>query len=248
MIGYEDVLAYWKGKKIRNAADLDEAVNWQAVNLAYNSTKIEEPTVSYADTREIFEHGRVVGYTGDIKALFALQNAKRGWELFMSCFDERRPFDEKLVKDFHYVLTAGTYDERRFMRGERPGEYKHGDYVTGRHEAGALPEDVEEEMRELLEDMQDIPEEKALTAAAFFHAKFENIHAFADGNGRCGRLLMNYFLVLKDHPVISIDVEERNRYMEALEAWDEKQELEPLKEFLKEQTVRTWEKHVLKRS
>ena len=71
MIGYEDVLAYWKGKKIRNAADLDEAVNGQAVNLAYNSTKIEEPTVSYADTREIFEHGRVVGYTGDIKALFA---------------------------------------------------------------------------------------------------------------------------------------------------------------------------------
>ena len=246
MINYEDILNFWKNKNIKNSGDLDAVVNGQAVTLAYHSTKIEEPQVTFHDTREIFEHGRVTSYSGDIKSLFALQNAKRGWEVFLDSFEKKLPLDEELVKKFHYILTTGTYDERRFLHGERPGEYKKGDYVTGLHEVGALPEDVKEEMDELLEDMKDIPEGKALKAAAFFHAKFENIHPFADGNGRCGRLLMNYFLSLKDHPVITIHEEDRKPYMEALECWDENQKLEPLETFLKDQTIKTWSGRVEK--
>ena len=99
---------------------------------------------------------------------------------------------------------------------------------------------LEAEIKELLEDIKDVEDKDALTAAAFFHAKFENIHPFADGNGRTGRLLMNYFLVCHDHPVITIHEEDRREYMKALEAWDESQDLDPLKRFLKEQTVKTW--------
>ncbi len=248
MTTYEDIIQFWKNKNIKNSADLDATVNGQAITLAYHSTKIEEPQVTFNDTREIFEHGRVISYSGDIKSLFALQNAKRAWEIFLDSFENKLRIDEELVKKFHYILTTGTYDERRFLHGERPGEYKKGDYVTGLHEVGALPEDVKDEMDELLEDMKDIPEEKALKAAAFFHAKFENIHPFADGNGRCGRLLMNYFLACHNHPVITIHEEDRKAYMEAMEAWDERQELDPLITFLKSQTIKTWSGRVEKRS
>lgn len=79
-ITYDDVVKYWKSMNISNGTDLDAAVNGMAVLLAYHTTKLEEPEVSFDDTREIFEHGRVVGYTGDIKDLFALRNAKN--ELF----------------------------------------------------------------------------------------------------------------------------------------------------------------------
>ena len=96
----------------------------------------------------------------------------------------------------------------------------------------------------MLEELQDFPKEKALTAAAYFHAKFENIHPFADGNGRVGRLVMNYLLLLNDHPPITIHEEDRKVYYDALEAWDERQELESLIVFLKEQTVKTWEKQI----
>lgn len=85
----------------------------------------------------------------------------------------------------------------------------------------------------------------ALTAAAYFHAKFENIHPFTDGNGRTGRLLMNYFLVRHRHPPIVIHEEDRKGYYEALEAWDSRQELEPLCKFLREQTGKTWEKQIM---
>ena len=47
------------------------------------------------------------------------------------------------------------------------GEYKHHDYVTGREEVGAAPEDVAEEMTELLNELKDIPAEKTLTLQLF---------------------------------------------------------------------------------
>ena len=70
------------------------------------------------------------------------------------------------------------------------------------------------------------------------------MHPFADGNGRTGRLAMNYLLILNTHPPIIIHEEDRKVYYTALEAWDERQELEPLLSFLKDQTSKTWEKQI----
>ena len=83
-----------------------------------------------------------------------------------------------------------------------------------------------------------------MTAAAYFHVKFENIHPFADGNGRTGRLAMNYFLVLHNHPPITIYEEDRNEYFSALEAWDKAQSLEPMQKFLIAQAEKTWVKRI----
>mgnify|MGYP002511114654 CR=1 FL=1 len=109
---------------------------------------------------------------------------------------------------------------------------------------GAPPENVAEEMEELLKELQDVSSENVLTAAAYFHATFENIHAFADGNGRTGRLAMNYLLVLQGHPPIIIHEEDRKEYYDALVAWDTRQELVPLRELLIGQTEKTWEKQI----
>lgn len=88
-------------------------------------------------------------------------------------------------------------------------EYKHHDYVTGKDEVGALPEDMEMELSELFNEMQGISIKDILVASAYFHAKFENIHPFADGNGRTGRLAMNYLLVTHNHPPIIIHAEDK---------------------------------------
>ena len=118
--------------------------------------------------------------------------------------------------------------------------------MTGKNETGASPDEVHEEMSELLFELYDIPDEKALTAAAYFHAKFENIHPFSDGNGRVGRIVMNYILILHNHPPIIIFEEDRKEYYTALEVWDERQELLPLISVLEKQTVKTWDKQLKK--
>lgn len=242
MTDYEKTLAFWRQQEIRTDAELSAVLNAYCIAFAYHSGKIENDRITYHDTREIFEHDGVTSYTGDLRTLFEIRNAKDAYELFLTAFQVRRPIDEALVKDLQCSLTKNTYDARRWSLGERPGTYKQHDYVTGREEVGAPPEDVQEEVAELLEELQDVAPKNALVAAAYFHAKFENIHPFADGNGRVGRMLMNYFLILQDHPPLVIHEEDRRDYYEALEAWDRKQELKLLVFFLQEQTVKTWKR------
>lgn len=244
MTNYEKAVALWKRKKITNDALLAEALNGHSIAFAYHSGKIENDNITYNDTREIFDHDGVTSYTGDIRTLFEIRNAKEANELLLTAFNSKRPVDETLIKEFQYKLTQNTYDTRRWQLGERPGEYKHHDFITGKNEIGAPPEDVEEELSELVSEMNEATENNALTAAAYFHAKFENIHPFADGNGRTGRIVMNYILLLNNHPPVIVFEEDRKAYYTALEAWDEKQELDPLIAFLKDQTAKTWQKQI----
>ena len=244
MTYYEKALALWKRKRITNDAELAEALNGHSIAFAYHSGKIENGNITYNDTREIFDRDGVTSYTGDLRTLFEIRNAKEASEYLLSAFNEKLPVSEDLIKTFQYKLTQNTYDQRRWRLGERPGEYKLRDYVTGKNEIGASPDEVRDEMSELVAEMDDIPAGKELTAAAYFHAKFENIHPFADGNGRTGRLVMNYILLLHGHPPVIIHEEDRKAYYSALEAWDERQELDPLIGFLKDQTAKTWQKQI----
>ncbi len=244
MTQYEKALVLWRGRHITTAAELAEALNGHSIAFAYHSGKIENEQITYNDTREIFEHDGVTSYTGDLRTLFEIRNARDANELFLEAFEEKHPFTVELLKRFQKRLTQNTYDTRRWQMEERPGEFKRHDYVTGRNEIGAAPEDVVEEVTELFSELQGVEEGNALTAAAYFHAKLENIHPFADGNGRTGRLMMNYFLVLHGHPPIIIHEEDRKVYYTALEAWDAGQRLEPLTEFLKEQTAKTWKRQI----
>lgn len=244
---YNDVIDFWKQKNIQNEAELDAVLQSYSVDFAFHSGKIENDKVTYHDTREIFDKDGVTSYTGDLRTLFEIKNSKLAFERILKAFDIKEPVTESFVKEIQKLLTKGTYDQRRYLLGERPGEYKKGDYVTGRNEVGALAEDVREEMKELLDELQDVDDLPALTVAAYFHAKFENIHPFSDGNGRTGRLLMNYILLLMGHPPIVIHEEDRKEYYDALECFDSNLDLKPFLEFLKKQTAKTWESTILQK-
>ena len=243
---YESILDLWKKQNIKNANSLASVLSSYSVNFAYNSGKIENDEITYHDTREVFDKDGVTSYTGSTKTLFEIQNSKAAYERMLSAFNDRQIVDEEFLKEIQMILTNGTYDERRYQIGERPGEYKHHDYVTGKNEVGASVEDVQEEVCELLDELTDIDDKNALVAAAYFHAKFENIHPFSDGNGRVGRLLMNYILLIHNHPPITIYEEDRKDYYDALEKFDEELELNRLIDFLKSQLVKTWEKQLNK--
>lgn len=243
---YESILEFWKKQNIKNANELASVLSSYSVNFAYNSGKIENDEITYHDTREVFDKNGVTSYTGSTKTLFEIQNSKAAYERMLTAFDTKQTIDEEFLKEIQMILTNGTYDERRYQIGERPGEYKHHDYVTGKNEVGASVDDVQEEVCELLDELKDIDDKNALVAAAYFHAKFENIHPFSDGNGRVGRLLMNYILLIHNHPPITIYEEDRKNYYNALEKFDEELELNCLIDFLKSQLVKTWVKQLNK--
>jgi len=122
---YSRVIALWQSYKIVSTADLDKYLDSFRVLFAFHSGKIENEEITYHDTREIFENGRVVDYTGSPRALFEQQNQKLCYEFLKEKIVKKEPLDIGLVKEIHKVLTGGTYDERRYIENEeRPGEYR----------------------------------------------------------------------------------------------------------------------------
>jgi Fic family protein len=233
----------WRNWDVSSADAIDYRLNNFRILFAYHSGRIENQAITFNDTREIFENGKVINYTGDPRAIFELGNQKLCYEFLKRKIAQKEPLTARLVLETHNILTSGTYDERRYIeRGERPGAFKKHDYVTRREEVGSMPEDVPRDIDELLTELLDIPRDGLIKAAAYFHLRFEYIHPFADGNGRVGRALMNYLLIINNHPPIIVHDEDKAQYYAALEHYDRTEEIIPMCEFLAAQTIITWRK------
>lgn len=211
--------------------------------FAYHSNKIENENTSFHDTREIFEKGKVISYTGDLRTLFEISNQKDCYHILLDYIDKKEKLSIELIKTIHYQLTKGTYDEARYkLNKERAGEFKKHDYVTGIYEVGSSPENVENDLQALIDEINDYEGNDYLTVAAYFHAMFENIHPFFIGNGRVGRTLLNYYLIIHNLKPLIIYEEDRDIYYDCLEKFDIDNDLEPLKKFIEYQQRKTWTK------
>jgi len=92
------------------------------------------------------------------------------------------------------------------------------------------PHKIEEKINELIEFINQVDMEPTRKAVCF-HAFFETIHPFPDGNGRMGRVLLNFILIAHGLPAVAIKglvEKDREKYYHTLEVADE--ETEPVLE------------------
>lgn len=242
---YERLCSSW-GSLTENEKDL--RLDRFKVAFSFNSGSLENPAITYHDTAEIFDKNGVSNFSGDVRTIYEITNLKHAWSWLLEAVRSHAVFDQEMLLDAHRVLTAGTYDEDRWAKGERPGAFKRGDYRVA-DTVGFPPEEVEPAIKELLAEMAEAmsaprASKNALTIAAYAHARLVDIHPFADGNGRVARLLMNYVFMVFQKPPCSISVDDRLAYFGALDAFHETQDLEPFKTFLQVQALKTWSENV----
>lgn len=98
---YSDIVKYWQKQHIKDSDDLRNILNGHIINFAYHSGKIENPNTSYDDTREIFENDAVCNYTGDLRTLYEIRNAKDAINIVLDVFDKHQPLTEEFIKKYN---------------------------------------------------------------------------------------------------------------------------------------------------
>ena len=83
---------------------------------------------------------------------------------------------------------------------------------------------------------------RPLVLAAIIHNQFEYIHPFQDGNGRVGRLLLNFILLKNRYTPININLEDRAVYYSTLQEYQKNHNLRPTMKFLIKQYKKTLRK------
>lgn len=182
--------------------------------MAYNSNKIEGSTLTEDQTASLFDTG-ILPKTDDYYRAKDVEEMNGHFLMFNKMLETLdQELTQDLIKQFHYELKSGVFEDR--ANGYAIGEYKKRANMVGIYET-ALPSQVNAEMDSLFAwyNEQDI----SLDTLAEFHARYESIHPFQDGNGRTGRLIL--FRECLRHDIAPFIIEDSNRpeYLEALKAF-----------------------------
>ena len=156
------------------------------IDMTYNSNHMEGSMLTHEQTRYIFET-HTIGMTEmavNIDDIIETTNHFRCIDMVID--NANNKLSESFIKKLHETLKNGTSDSRKDWFAI--GEYKKLPNEVGGRKT-AQPEQVSGIMKQLLKQYSSTAK-KTLEEIIVFHADFETIHPFQDGNGRIGRLIM----------------------------------------------------------
>lgn len=193
------------------------------LRFTHNSTAIEGNTLTLMETKLVLEDGVSVGGK-ELREIYEVINHKKAYAYVKKCIKNNKPLTENIVKDLHAILTENI------ITG---GIYRNQEVrISG---AGFTPPAGNEmyiQIKNFYEDLKCQTNLNAIELAAWTHAEFVHIHPFIDGNGRTGRLLMNYQLMLHGFLPVSVDKNTRLDYYNALEQYAADGDLKPFADFI----------------
>lgn len=206
-------------------------------NMAYNSNKIEGSTLTSEQTASLFDTGTLMGNENFVYRAKDVEEMTGHFKMFNEVIKNLdQPLSTDMIKSFHYQLKVGVFED--YANGYLVGEFKNranqvSDIKT------ELPQNVPEKVNELIKWYES--SEKQLADIAKFHAKYEQIHPFQDGNGRTGRAIILKQCLDSDIIPVIISDDDKTRYYYALHAAQVDKNYEPLLKFFEEEQHRYYE-------
>jgi Fic family protein len=177
----------------------------------YNSNAIENSTLTLKETEQILLEMEVSRKVS-VREVFEAKNLSRVIE-YKKQVSNKREMSTDLMLFLHKMLLTGINDDvaGRFRKGN--------EYVRVGSFIAIPPEHIEKRIQENLIAYSSDFSSYFLEKIARFHLEFETIHPFNDGNGRLGRVLMNYQLLRLGFPRIIIRQKEKQIYYRAFELY-----------------------------
>lgn len=181
------------------------------LTFIHNSTAIEGNTLTLMETKVVLEDGVAIGGK-ELREIYEVINHKKAYRYVKKCIAEKKSLNENIVKDLHAILT-----ENIIVGGIYRNEEVR---ISGAGYTPPAGNEMYMQIKNFYEDLKIKEKElNPIELAAWTHAEFVRIHPFVDGNGRTGRLIMNYQLLKSGYLPVSIAKENRLDYYNVLEQY-----------------------------
>ena len=177
----------------------------------YHSNAIEGSTLTYAETYAILFNDNSFKISGrEPREIYEAINHKKAMDVL---FEKLKSDDLELNEEF--IKKINEKDIR-----DTKGYRKVSVMIKGSDDIPPKPEQLNNLMMYFVYNYNHNETKDIFEKIAGFHIEFEHIHPFEDGNGRTGRLLINFELLKNNIPPIVIPKEERTKYFELLRSKD----------------------------
>lgn len=187
---------------------IDEA---EIPDSVYNSNAIENSTLTLKETEKILldlEVSRNVS----LREVFETKNLAKVMDYVRhkSLNDE---LDKELILFLHQMLLNNINDKIAGYFRKKDEYVKVGNFIA------PAPENIEKILSQILVEYNSDLSLYFLDKIAKFHLDFETLHPFNDGNGRIGRVLINFQLFKLGFPQIIIRDKEKKDYLKAFDVY-----------------------------
>lgn len=179
-----------------------------AIKFIFESNAIEGSKLSQKEVEAIIRKQYLKKNTGR-KEVIEVENSIKAFNVIRS---EKFKLNQRTIIALHKVLVTGLGIEEGYKKKE----------IVVNNKMTVAPGEIRKSMAGLLRwwSEQKKNNSHSLLVAAEFHQRFEQIHPFADGNGRTGRLLFNWMLLKSGYGVILFKNKNRKAYFYALDQAD----------------------------
>lgn len=174
----------------------------------YHSNAIEGSTLTYAETYAILYNDNSFKIGGkEPREIYEAINHKKALELVFKNLKNNDEFNEGFIKKLNETINRDIKD----TEGYRTVQV----FIRGSEHIPPAPEKIPNLMNYFIYNYNH-DEQNIFYKLAKYHIEFEKIHPFEDGNGRTGRLLLNYELIKNNLPPVVISKDDRVKYFEFL--------------------------------
>ena len=196
---------------------LEEA---EVAESVYNSNAIENSTLTLAETERILLELEVARQVSS-REIFEAKNLARVSE-YIREKAKNTDANKEIILFLHKMLITA-------IRDEIAGRFRIiGEYVRVGSHVAAAPEHIELMIDGIISEHNNDHESYFIEKIAKFHLEFENVHPFNDGNGRIGRVLINWQLIRLGFPPIIIRNKEKSDYYDSFAIYRDKNNLKPM--------------------
>jgi len=216
--------SYSKKLKTIDKIEFKSFEEWFITEFTYDSNAIEGNTLTKTQVSLLLFEGRVPK-DKNLREIHEAENHKKAYEYVRDYSGE---LDQLFILKIHEILLSNIWDEYAGRIRDKKVYIRGADFIP------PPPQRVESELNELLKwYKKNRRKYHPVILAAYTHAAFESVHPFVDGNGRTGRLMINFILRKNGLPQIDIRFADREKYIETLKK-THKDDLKPLVDLIVE--------------